>query len=58
MICRLSARDYYNDQGGGGCSVGTASYGLSGDGGVVFGWGLLVGGCVCLLLFFLVVVVC
>ena len=36
---------------GGGAALATASYGLSGDGGVVFGCVLLVGVCVCLLLF-------
>jgi hypothetical protein len=35
--------------GGGGAVLATASYGLSGDGGVVFGCVLLVGVCVCLL---------
>ena len=38
--------------GGVGAVLATASYGLSGDGGVVFGCVLLVGVCVCLLLFF------
>ena len=37
--------------GGGGAVLATASYGLSGDGRVGFGCVLLVGVCVCLLLF-------
>ena len=38
-------------RGGGGCSVGNRALWSRGDGGVVFGCVLLVGVCVCLLLF-------